>query len=92
MRNKHSTTRADRPRGVSPFRRERGDGTSLTELRSLRATGPRESSPTAALPGHVIEELVDILASAVLADMTREPAVPAGQPHVKGPTGENRTV
>ena len=44
------------------------------------------------MPGHVFEALVDILASAVLVDMTREPAVPAGKPHVKGPTGENRTV
>jgi hypothetical protein len=92
MRNKRSTTRADRPSGVSPFRHERGDGTSLTELRALRATGPRESSPTSALPGHVIEELVDILASAVLADMTGESAVPLGTPNGKGPTRENHKV
>ena len=91
MRNERSTTRAGRPRFVSPFRHGRGDGASPTELRALRVTGSRES-PTAALPVQVIEELVDILASAVLADMTREPAVPAGKPHGKGPTGENRTV
>ena len=59
--------------------------------RPARRVSPGRA-PDGTIPGHVFEALVDILASAVLADMTREPAVPAGTPHVQGPTGENRTV
>ena len=58
--------------------------------RPARRVAPRRV-PDVKIPGQVWDELVEILAAAVLVDMTRDPAVPAGSTPRHGLPGERRT-